>query len=94
MSGDDLINLGLLPPDWPSHGNEWTSPAGKPLRTKFPANKNMTEREVYTNALLTLSFGQGELLESETDEPMETDEERPDFYNSRMAVPDAIFALM
>ena len=41
---------------------------------------------MYTNALLTLSFAQGE-----TDEPMETDDERPNFYNSRMALPDAIF---
>ena len=86
MSGDDLINLGLLPPNWPNPGSEWVSPAGQPPTTEFPANKNMTEREVYTNALLTLSFGQGE-----ADEPMETDEERPDFYNSRMALPDSIF---
>ena len=85
MSGDDFINLGLLPPNWPNHGSEWANPTEQPLR-EFPANKNMTEREVYTDALLTLSFGQGE-----TDEPMETDDERPDFYKSRMAILDAIF---
>ena len=63
MSGDDLLNLGLLPPNWPNHGSEWTNPTEQPLR-EFPANKNMTEREVYINALLTISYGQGE-----TDEP-------------------------
>ena len=91
MSGDDLINLGLLPPEWPNHGEKWTTGPGKPPRTEFPADKNMTEREVYTNALITLSFGEGELLESESDEPMETDEEVYDLYNSRMAVPNVIF---
>ena len=89
MSGDNLIKLGLLPPEWPNQGDEWTTAPGRPPRTEFPTN--MTEREVYNNALLTLSFGEGELLESELDEPMVTDEELPDFYNSRMAVPNAIF---
>ena len=91
MSGDDLINLGLLPPEWPNHREKRTTGPGKPPRTKFPPNKNMTEREGYTNALLTLSFGEGELLESESDEPMDTDEEIYNLYNSRMAIPDAIF---
>ena len=91
MSGDDLNNLGLVPPEWPDHGEEWTTGPGKPPRTEFPANRKMMEREVYTNALLTLSFGEGELVESESDEPIETDEEIYNLYNSRMAISDTIF---
>ena len=47
----------------------------------------MTEREVYTNALLTLSLGSNtrEIFEDHPKvEPM-------DLFNSRMAIPDSVF---
>ena len=89
MLGDDLINLGLLPLAWPNHGKEWNAGPGKPPRTEFPANRNMTEREVYTNALLTLSLEDGDM--PGVNEPMETDDDTIDLYNSRKAIPDPIF---
>ena len=58
---------------------------------KFPANRNMMERKVYTNALLTLSFGEGDPVDPEMDKPMGMEEEAFNLYNSRMAIPDAIF---
>ena len=57
MSGDDLITLGLLPPAWPNRGEEWDTRVGDVPRTDFPADRNLTEKEVYTNALLTISLG-------------------------------------
>ena len=91
MSIDDLINLGLLPPAWPNHRKEWNPEPKRSPRMEFPANRNMTEREVYTNALLTLSLGEGTLEELGETEPIETDKEAIDLYNSWMAILDLIF---
>ena len=44
MLGNDLINLGLLPPAWPNHGEGWSAGAGETLNTNFPADRNMTEK--------------------------------------------------
>ena len=57
MSGDDLISLGLLPPDWPNHREDWSPNSEDSTEGDFPADRNLTETERYTNALLTISLG-------------------------------------
>ena len=70
MSVDDLINLGLLPPVWPNHGKGWSAGAGEPHKMDFPAGRNMTQKEVYKNTLLTISLGD-ELQETYGEIPLE-----------------------
>ena len=81
MSGDDLITLGLLPPSWPNHGEEWKIATDDALRTDFPADRNLSETERYTNALLTISLGKDdstEVIHNIAEESMDTDEDGPD----------------
>ena len=95
MSGDDLIALRLLPPDWPNHGEGWNTTPDDPLKTSFPADRNLTEKERYTNAFLTISleeyYALGEQEEGAQGEPMDMDKDGPDLYNSKMAIPDSVF---
>ena len=60
-----------------------------------PPSRNLTEKERYTNALLTISleedYALGEHEEGAQGEPMDMDEDGPDFYNSKMAIPDSVF---
>ena len=42
MSGDDLIALGLLPPDWPNHKGDWAPRPDDPLEANFPADRNLS----------------------------------------------------
>ena len=54
----------------------------------------MMEREVYTNAFLTISLGSniGEIFEGHPKvEHIETNGETMDLYNCRMAIPDSVF---
>ena len=94
MSGDDLIALGLLLPDWPNHRGAWSTAPEDTLKTSFPADRNLTEKERYMNALLTISLGRddsGAMVEDAQGEPMDTDEDSSDLYNSKMAIPDSVF---
>ena len=94
MSGDDLISLGLLPPDWPNHKGDWGPHPNESTEVDFPADRNLTETERYTNALLTISLGKGDTREGANDfaeESMDTDDDGPDLYNSKMAIPDSVF---
>ena len=48
----------------------------------------------YTNALSTISLGKGDTREGANDfaeESMDTDDDGPDLYNSKMAIPDCVF---
>ena len=79
MSGGDLVSLGVLPPNWPNPEKEWGVRMEEPPRSDFPANRDLTEKEVYTNTMLSLSLGDSvdPTAESEMamDDPMEVDTE-------------------
>ena len=45
MSGDDLIALGFLPPDWPNHAGARGTVPEDTFKTSFPADRNLTEKE-------------------------------------------------
>ena len=93
MSGDDLITLGLLPPAWPNHGDEWGTRTGDVPRTDFPADRNLTEKEVQTSTLLTSSLGDNPGQDDQDDdslgEPMETNDNTSDLYDPKMVIPDS-----
>ena len=95
VSGDDLITLGLLPPAWPNHGEEWGTRTGDFPRTDFPADRNLTEKEVYKNALLTIRLGDNLGQDGHNDnspgDPMEIDDDTSELYDSKMAIPDSVF---
>ena len=95
ISGDDLVSLCVLPPKWPNHGKEWGMRIGEPPRTDFPANGNLSEKEVYTNAMLVLSLGDGIKTTAENElaaeESMEVDVDGGELYDSKMAIPDTVF---
>ena len=93
--GDDQITMGLLPPAWPNHGEELDTRTGDISRTDFLANRNLTNKDVYTNALLTISLGDGPDQDGHNNdspgEPMETDDDTSDLYESKMAILDSAF---
>ena len=94
MSCDDRITLGLLPPLWPNHGEEWGTRAGDAPKTEFLADRNLKEKKVYMNALLTISLGddpQDVHNDNSQGEPMDMDVDTYDLYNSKMAIPDSVF---